>query len=30
MQITQPGARAGLPTAREVEEFIKTREQTAD
>lgn len=30
MQITQPGARAGLPTAREIEEFIKTHEQTAD
>ena len=30
MQITQPGARAGLPTAHEIEEFIKTHKQTTD
>lgn len=30
MQITQPGARAGLPTTHEIEEFIKTHKQTTD
>ncbi len=30
MQITQPGARAGLPTAHEIEEFIKIHKQTTD
>ena len=30
MQITQPGARAGLPTTQEIEEFIKTHKQTTD
>jgi ribokinase len=30
LQVTQPGGRAGLPTAQQVEDFLKTAEKEAD